>query len=181
MYAAAATKGRVEIKNAISDHIEILLYNLKESGAVVENTKDGFIVDATSMKKIKPVDIVTAPYPGFPTDLQAQWMAYMSIANGMTSITEKIFENRFIHIGELFRLGARIKYSGNKAIVQGVERLRGAPVMATDLRASACLVIGGLIAEGVTEVHRVYHIDRGYEVIDQKLTGLGAKITRLRE
>ena len=179
--AAAATRGRVEIKNAISDHIEILLYNLKESGAMVENTKDGFIVDATGMKNIKPVDIVTAPYPGFPTDLQAQWMAYMSIADGTASITEKIFENRFIHIGELFRLGARIKYSGNKAIVQGVEKLRGAPVMATDLRASACLVIGGLIAEGTTEVHRVYHIDRGYEGIDQKLTELGAKITRHRE
>lgn len=179
--AAAATKGKVEIKNAVSEHIDILLYNLKESGVMVENTKDGFIVDATNAKKIKPVDVVTAPYPGFPTDLQAQWMAYMSIADGTSTITEKIFENRFIHIGELFRLGARIKYSGNKATVQGVEKLRGAPVMATDLRASASLVIGGLIAEGTTEIHRVYHIDRGYERIDQKLSDLGAKIERLKE
>lgn len=179
--AAAATRGRVEIKNAIAEHIEILLYNLRESGATVENTSDGFIVDATKLKRIKPVDIVTSPYPGFPTDLQAQWMAYMSIADGASTISEKIFENRFIHIGELFRLGARIKYSGNKATVQGVEKLKGAPVMATDLRASASLVIGGLIAEGITEIHRVYHIDRGYERIDQKLTSLGAKITRNRE
>ena len=179
--AAAATKGRVEIKKAVSEHIEILLYNLKESGVSIENTKDGFIVDATNLKKIRPIDIVTAPYPGFPTDLQAQWMAYMSIADGTSNVTEKIFENRFIHIGELFRLGARVKYSGNKATIQGVSKLKGAPVMATDLRASACLVVGGLIAEGTTEVHRVYHIDRGYERIDQKLTELGAKITRLRE
>ncbi|HOW17164.1 MAG TPA: UDP-N-acetylglucosamine 1-carboxyvinyltransferase, partial [bacterium] len=130
---------------------------------------------------IKPIDIITSPYPGFPTDLQAQWMAYMSVANGNSTITEKIFENRFIHIGELFRLGARIKYSGNQAFIQGVDKLKGAPVMATDLRASACLVIGGLVAEGVTEIHRVYHIDRGYERIDQKLSELGAKITRNRE
>ncbi len=179
--AAAATRGRVEVKNAVAEHIEILLYNLRESGVIVENTKDGFIVDARHLKKIKPVDIITSPYPGFPTDLQAQWMAYMSIADGTSTISEKIFENRFIHIGELFRLGARIKYSGNKATVQGVERLKGAPVMATDLRASASLVIGGLIAEGTTEIHRVYHIDRGYERIDQKLTALGAKIVRNRE
>ncbi len=179
--AAAATKGKVEVKNAISEHIEILLYNLRESGVGVENTKEGFIVDASNTNKIKPVDIITSPYPGFPTDLQAQWMAYMSIANGNSTITEKIFENRFIHIGELFRLGARIKYSGNQAFIQGVDKLKGAPVMATDLRASACLVIGGLVAEGTTEIHRVYHIDRGYERIDQKLSELGAKITRNRE
>jgi UDP-N-acetylglucosamine 1-carboxyvinyltransferase len=133
------------------------------------------------MDKIKPVDIVTAPYPGFPTDLQAQWMAYMTIANGSSTVTEKIFENRFIHIGELFRLGARIKHSGNVATIYGVSKLKGAPVMATDLRASASLIIGALVAEGTTEIHRVYHIDRGYERIDEKLKNLGANVTRSRE
>lgn len=179
--AAAATRGKINIKNAIPEHIDILLYNLKESGAIIEHTSDGFMVDATKMDKIKPVDIVTAPYPGFPTDLQAQWMAYMSIADGTSTVTEKIFENRFIHIGELFRLGARIKHSGNVATVFGMKKLTGAPVMATDLRASASLIIGALVAEGTTEIHRVYHIDRGYERIDEKLRNLGAHVTRLRE
>ena len=179
--AAAATKGKVTINNMVPAHLEILLYNLKESGVKIEEKEDSITVDATHMENIKPVDIVTAPYPGFPTDLQAQWMAYMAMANGSATVTEKIFENRFIHIGELFRLGARIKHSGNIATVQGVKKLTGAPVMATDLRASASLVIGALMAEGVTEIHRVYHIDRGYERIDEKLRALGAKVTRMRE
>ncbi|MEI6079627.1 MAG: UDP-N-acetylglucosamine 1-carboxyvinyltransferase [bacterium] len=179
--AAAATRGKVNIKNANPAHLDILLYNLKESGAVISRHETGFTVDATKLDKIKPVDIVTAPYPGYPTDLQAQWMAYMSIANGTSTVTEKIFENRFIHIGELFRLGARIKHSGNVATIFGVSKLTGAPVMATDLRASASLIIGALVAEGTTEIHRVYHIDRGYERIDEKLMGLGARVNRLRE
>ena len=179
--AIAATRGKTYLKNSISKHLEILIYNLKKSGAKVEESGDGFSVDATNLDKIQPIDIITAPYPGFPTDLQAQWMAYMSIAEGTSNITEHIFENRFIHIGELFRLGARIKHSGNIATVFGVKKLKGAPVMATDLRASASLVIGGLIAEGVTEIHRVYHIDRGYERIDEKLLNLGARVQRLKE
>jgi len=179
--AAAATRGKVNITNSIPRHLDILLYNLKESGVNISQTENGFTVDATKLDFIKPIDIVTAPYPGFPTDLQAQWMAYMSVARGSCTITEKIFENRFIHIGELFRLGARIKHSANIATVYGVEKLTGAPVMATDLRASASLIIGALVAEGTTEIHRVYHIDRGYERIDEKLSNVGAKITRLRE
>jgi len=178
---AAATKGKVTIKNVIPLHLEILLNNLIESGAKVTRKDNEITVDASGLERIKPVDIVTEPYPGFPTDLQAQWMAYMAIADGTATITEKIFENRFIHIGELFRLGARIKYNGNIATVHGVKNLTGAPVMATDLRASASLIIGALIASGTTEVHRVYHIDRGYEKIDEKLQNLGAKVTRLRE
>jgi UDP-N-acetylglucosamine 1-carboxyvinyltransferase len=179
--AAAATRGKVTINNMVPKHIEILLHDLRESGVNIQEHQDSIIVDATDLKAIRPVDIVTAPYPGFPTDLQAQWMAYMSMAEGTATITEKIFENRFIHIGELFRLGARIRHSGNIATVQGVKKLTGAPVMATDLRASASLLIGALMAEGTTEIHRVYHIDRGYERIDEKLRGLGANVTRMRE
>jgi UDP-N-acetylglucosamine 1-carboxyvinyltransferase len=179
--AAAATRGKVNIKNSNPKHLDVLLYSLKESGVLITEHEDSFTVDATKMDKIKPVDIVTAPYPGFPTDLQAQWMAYMTIADGSSTVTEKIFENRFIHIGELFRLGARIRHSANVATIYGVSKLKGAPVMATDLRASASLIIGALVAEGTTEIHRVYHIDRGYERIDEKLKNLGAKITRSRE
>ncbi len=179
--AAAATRGKITINNMVPKHIEVLIDSLRESGADITEGQDHITVDATKMKTIKPVDITTAPYPGFPTDLQAQWMAYMSMAEGTATITEKIFENRFIHIGELFRLGARIKHSGNIATVNGVKKLTGAPVMATDLRASASLVIAALMAEGTTEIHRVYHIDRGYERIDEKLKGLGAKVTRQRE
>jgi len=179
--AAAATKGRITINNVVPQHLEILLDDLKKTGVTIEVHKDSIIVDGSETPTIKPIDIVTAPYPGFPTDLQAQWMAYMSMADGTATITEKIFENRFIHIGELFRLGARIKYSGNVATVQGVKQLTGAPVMATDLRASASLVIAALMAEGTTEIHRVYHIDRGYERIDEKLRALGANVTRSKE
>jgi len=179
--AAAATKGKVTIKNIIPKHLEIIIQSLQKSGVLVTEHNDSIVVDATNMKRIEPVNITTEPYPGFPTDLQAQWMTYMTIADGTSTITEKIFENRFIHIGELFRLGARIKHSGNVATVYGVKKLTGAPVMATDLRASASLVIGALIAEGATEIHRVYHIDRGYERIDEKLRGLGAKVSRLKE
>ncbi|MBN1115382.1 MAG: UDP-N-acetylglucosamine 1-carboxyvinyltransferase [Oligoflexia bacterium] len=179
--AAAATGGKVRITNAIPGHLEILIYNLRESGVKVDVGDNHFTVDAGSVKSIKPVDIITAPYPGFPTDLQAQWMSYMCIADGISTIDEQIFKNRYIHVGELMRLGARVKLSGTVATVLGNRKLKGAPVMATDLRASASLVIAGLVADGQTEVHRVYHIDRGYERIDEKLLSLGAEIERLRE
>jgi UDP-N-acetylglucosamine 1-carboxyvinyltransferase len=127
----------------------------------------------------RSIDITTAPYPGFPTDMQAQFTALNTIAEGTGIITETIFENRFMHVQELLRLGADIRVKGNTAIVRGVERLNGAPIMATDLRASASLVLAGLVADGITTVDRVYHIDRGYEVIEEKLRALGARIKRI--
>jgi UDP-N-acetylglucosamine 1-carboxyvinyltransferase len=132
-------------------------------------------------KKIKPVEIVTTEFPGFPTDMQAQFMAVMSVAEGASVISENIFENRFMHVSELLRFGADITVEGNAATVKGVKRLSGAPVMATDLRASACLVLAGLAAEGVTEVQRIYHLDRGYDRIEEKLRNVGANITRVSE
>jgi UDP-N-acetylglucosamine 1-carboxyvinyltransferase len=128
---------------------------------------------------IQSVDIKTLPYPGFPTDMQAQFMVLMSVAGGLSIISETIFENRFIHVSELRRMGADITVSGNAAMVKGTARLSGAPVMASDLRASACLVLAGLVAGGVTEVNRVYHLDRGYEAMEKKFAGLGAVIERL--
>ena len=130
---------------------------------------------------LKPVDVITMPYPGFPTDMQAQMSAVMTITPGISVITEKVFPNRFMHISEMARLGADVSLEGNSAIVKGVERLSGAPVMASDLRASAGLVLAGLAADGETEVNRIYHVDRGYEQIDQKLRHLGAKIERVPE
>jgi UDP-N-acetylglucosamine 1-carboxyvinyltransferase len=130
---------------------------------------------------IKPVDLKTLPYPGFPTDMQAQIMALMCLASGLSVITETVFENRFMHVSEMKRMGADIRVEGKNAIVRGLTHLTGAPVMATDLRASASLVLAGLAAEGTTEVSRIYHLDRGYEKLDQKLTKLGAKIRRTQE
>jgi UDP-N-acetylglucosamine 1-carboxyvinyltransferase len=135
---------------------------------------------AVGSESIGSVDVKTHPYPGFATDLQAQMMALMAIANGLSVITETVFENRFMHVGELIRMGADIVVQGNSAIVKGVERLHGAPVMATDLRASASLIIAGLAAEGTTEIARVYHIDRGYQHIEKKLSALGADIKRVK-
>jgi UDP-N-acetylglucosamine 1-carboxyvinyltransferase len=130
---------------------------------------------------IKPVDVKTLPYPGFPTDMQAQIMALMCLASGLSVITETVFENRFMHVSEMKRMGADIRVEGKNAIVRGLKHLTGAPVMATDLRASASLVLAGLAAEGNTELSRIYHLDRGYEKLDQKLTKLGAKIRRAQE
>jgi UDP-N-acetylglucosamine 1-carboxyvinyltransferase len=138
------------------------------------------LVDATR-QPIRAVDVSTAPYPGFPTDMQAQFMALMSLAQGTAVITETIFENRFMHVAELNRLGARIKLQGNQALIEGVDHLSGAPVMATDLRASASLILAGLAAQGETVVHRVYHLDRGYEQIEKKLSAVGARIRRRKE
>jgi UDP-N-acetylglucosamine 1-carboxyvinyltransferase len=144
----------------------------------IEAEGDG--IRAAGSKRIRSVDVKTAPYPGFPTDMQAQLMVMMTLARGLSVISETIFENRFIHVSELQRMGAEIRIEGNSAIIQGVEHLHGAPVMATDLRASASLILAGLAAEGVTEVSRVYHLDRGYEGLDKKLANLGANIKRVK-
>jgi UDP-N-acetylglucosamine 1-carboxyvinyltransferase len=158
--------------------LEEALDALEQSGATVSADNRGVRV-ARNGAGIEAVDIATAPFPGFPTDLQAQFMALMTLARGVSRITETIFENRFMHVQELARLGARIKLEGDTAIVEGVERLRGAPVMATDLRASVSLVIAGLAAEGETVVNRVYHLDRGFERLEGKLAACGADIARL--
>lgn len=178
MVAACLPGSKVALQGIEAEYIESLILKLREAGAKVEVSGGEILV--TAPKKIKPVDISTAPYPGFATDLQAQWMALMSIADGSSIIRENIFENRFMHVGELLRMGADIKPEGNMAVVRGVKPLSAAPIMATDLRASASLVIAGLAAEGITEISRVYHIDRGYEKIEKKLRKLGARVKRVK-
>lgn len=177
--AAAATCGNVLIKNCIPEHIEALELKLKEAGVTIERQTDSLRV--IGKRALRSVDITTMPYPGFPTDLQAQFMALMTVAKGLSVIRETIFENRFIHVSELKRMGADITIKDRNAIVKGVEYLTGAPVMVSDLRAGAALVIAGLIADGETEVLRVYHLDRGYEKMEKKLVKLGAKIKRVKE
>lgn len=174
---AAVSNGNIHLKNCNVSHLTSFFDTLFLTGAVYEETDDGVIV-ARKSEKIHPVDIQTAPYPGFPTDLQAQYTVLMSVCDGAASITENIFENRFMHIPELIRMGANISVHGKTAIVTGVNKLKGAPVMATDLRASVSLLIAGLIAEGETVINRLYHIDRGYERIDEKLRACGADIER---
>jgi len=178
--AAACTSGRIKVKNVQPKTVEAVLLKLQETGAVINTGKDWIEID-TRGKRPKAVNIRTAPYPAFPTDMQAQFIALNAIAEGTGTITETIFENRFMHVQELQRMGADIKLEGNTAICQGVDHLTGAPVMATDLRASASLVLAGLVAKGNTLVDRIYHIDRGYECIEEKLTQLGAKIQRVLE
>lgn len=179
MIAAAITGGEVLIKNCIPKHVHSLILKLKDTGAdVVEG--DSWI-KVRRNKEIKAVDVKTAPYPGFPTDMQAQIMSLLSIANGISVISETVFENRFMHIAELKRMGADISIEGNSAIIKGVKKLTGAPLMATDLRASACLILAGLVAEGTTTISRIYHIDRGYERIENKLKSLGANIERIEK
>jgi UDP-N-acetylglucosamine 1-carboxyvinyltransferase len=178
MVAACLPGSKVVVQGIESEYVEALTLKLREAGAKIEIGADGIVV--TAPKKIKPADISTAPYPGFATDLQAQWMALMTIAEGSSVIRENIFENRFMHVGELMRMGADIKPEGNTAIIRGVKPLSGAPIMATDLRASASLVIAGLAADGITEISRVYHIDRGYEKIEKKLRKLGARVKRVK-
>jgi len=177
--AAAIAGGRIELTNTDASLISSVLEVLENAGIVVEKTEDGLIVSRDPQSPIKGVDIMTQPYPGYPTDMQAQFVALNCVAEGTGSITETVFENRFMHVQELKRMGADIKLEGNTAIVTGVERLQSAPVMATDLRASASLVIAGLVANGDTLVDRIYHIDRGYECIEEKFQLLGAKIQRL--
>jgi UDP-N-acetylglucosamine 1-carboxyvinyltransferase len=179
LVAGAITRGDVTVERCRPDHSEAFLAKLREAGADLVIGKETIRVRAP--KRLRSVDIKTLPYPGFPTDGQAQLMALMAVANGSSMITETVFESRFMHVLELQRMGAEIRIDGKHAVVAGVERLSGAPVMASDLRASACLILAGLAAEGETRVGRVYHLDRGYEQLDQKLAGLGARISRAQE
>lgn len=178
--AAACTRGEITIKNIQADILESVLLKLSEAGADINTGKDWIQLNMHGNRP-KAVNIKTAPYPAFPTDMQAQFMALNTIAEGVSTITETIFENRFMHALELQRMGADIKLEGHTAICTGVEKLLGAPVMATDLRASASLVLAGLAAEGETLIERIYHIDRGYECIEEKCRSLGAKIERVSE
>jgi len=178
MMAAVLTRGSISILNSEPDHLGALIDKLRLAGADIE--VDGKTVHVNHNTEIKSVDIKTQPYPGFPTDMQAQFMVLMSIANGTSMISETIFENRFIHVSELKRMGVDVQVSGNIAIVKGVPKLSAAPVMATDLRASASLILAGLVAEGTTEVSRVYHLDRGYQSLEKKFADLGAAIMRVK-
>jgi len=179
MVAAGITQGNVKLQNCHIGHLEAVVAKLKEAGLEIFPEGDG--VKVIGPVNIKPVDVKTLPYPGFPTDMQAQIMALLCLAGGLSVITETVFENRFMHVSEMRRMGADIRIEGKNAIVQGLAHLTGAPVMATDLRASASLVLAGLAAEGTTEVSRIYHLDRGYEKLDQKLNKLGARIRRVQE
>ena len=176
MIAAGMTHGEVNIKGCNPHHLEALINKLRDTGMKISPIEDGLKV--SSGKKINSVDIKTLPHPGFPTDLQAQMMAYMSIGSGLSVISETVFENRFMHVSELTRMGADIVIQGGSAIVRGVPHLRGAQTMATDLRASASLILAALVAQGTTEISRVYHIDRGYQEIEKKFFALGANIKR---
>ncbi|MEO8161381.1 MAG: UDP-N-acetylglucosamine 1-carboxyvinyltransferase [Arenimonas sp.] len=178
LVAGAMTGGRVLCRRARADILEVVLHKLEEAAAHI-NTGEDFVEIDMRGKRPKAVSLTTAPYPAFPTDMQAQFAAMNCIADGVGVIRETIFENRFMHMNELQRLGADIQVEGNTAIIRGVQRLTGAPIMATDLRASASLVLAGLVAEGDTIVDRIYHIDRGYENIEEKLGGLGARIRRV--
>ena len=178
LVAAAMTGGRVTARRARPETLDAVLSTLVDAGAEVQCEEDRITVDMHG-RRPRAVDITTAPHPGFPTDMQAQFMALNCIAEGTGIINETIFENRFMHVNELLRLGADIRVDGPTAVVRGVERLSGAPVMATDLRASASLILAGLVAEGETTIDRIYHLDRGYENIEEKLSGLGARIRRV--
>ncbi|HQY69474.1 MAG TPA: UDP-N-acetylglucosamine 1-carboxyvinyltransferase [Pseudomonadales bacterium] len=179
LVAAAATRGRVKLRDTRADILEAVLVKLTEAGAHIEEGEDWIALDMQG-RRPRAVSIRTAPYPAFPTDMQAQFTAMNAVAEGSSTMTETIFENRLIQVHEMNRMGAHIVVEGHTAIVEGVSALRGAPVMATDLRASASLVIAGLVAEGETVVERIYHIDRGYECIEEKLQMLGADIRRVR-
>lgn len=179
LVAAAITGGDVEVVGAVPSHLDPLILKLREMGVDVRECAGGVRVIGDG--RLRAVDIKTMPYPGFPTDLQAQMMAALCIADGQSVITETIFENRFMHVYELVRMGADIKVEGSRALVSGVESLSGAPVMATDLRASVSLILAGLAASGTTELSRVYHLDRGYVRIENKLSALGADVERVRE
>jgi UDP-N-acetylglucosamine 1-carboxyvinyltransferase len=177
--ASLITNGDLVIKNVCMQHLGALNDKLHEMGACMTAAKNGIRVRRT--KHLRPVSISTLPYPGFPTDMQAQIMALLSITSGISVINEKIYPDRFMHVSELNRMGARIQREGPNAIVEGVRQLSGAPVMASDLRASACLVLAGLAASGKTSIHRIYHLERGYENIEQKLSAVGARIWREKE
>jgi UDP-N-acetylglucosamine 1-carboxyvinyltransferase len=178
--AAAATNGEVRLTGTRLDLVAAVARTLEGAGVEVAETADGLTVRRYA-ERLEGVDVMTEPYPAFPTDLQAQVMALMTIANGASMITETIFENRFMHVPELARMGANINVHGASALVRGVPRLMGAPVMATDLRASVSLVVAGLAAAGETVINRVYHLDRGYERLEEKLAGCNARIERVRD
>jgi UDP-N-acetylglucosamine 1-carboxyvinyltransferase len=180
LVAGAITSGRVRARGAVAEHLDAVLAKLEEAGATVIRGENFIEVDMRG-RRPKAVDIRTAPHPGFPTDMQAQFAALNTVAEGVGTIVETIFENRFMHMLEMRRMGAEIRLEGNTAIIKGVPRLTAAPVMATDLRASASLVLAGLVADGTTEIERIYHIDRGYECIEEKLQGLGAQIRRVAD
>jgi UDP-N-acetylglucosamine 1-carboxyvinyltransferase len=178
LVAGAITRGRVRTTHTRPHHLDAVLAKLIEAGAQVSTGEDWIEVDMRS-RRPHAIDLRTAPYPAFPTDMQAQFAALNTVAEGVGTIIETIFENRFMHMLEMRRMGAEIRLEGNTAIIKGVEHLQAAPVMATDLRASASLVLAGLVAKGRTEIDRIYHIDRGYEAIEEKLSGLGAEIKRV--
>src|SRR5687767_14093385 len=177
--AAAITNGELELKHSNLDHLLAVTDRLDEVG--VHITRENGTCYVTSSRRLNPVEMTTQPYPGFPTDLQAQLMALLCLGDGISVITERIFPDRFMHVGELNRMGARIRKEGPTAIIQGVKELQGAAVMCSDLRASAALVLAGLVARGTTRLDRVYHIDRGYEKIEEKLNAVGARIERVRD
>ena len=177
--AAAITNGEVLVKNCPIPELDALFIKLRDMGIIIEERADAVLVRRNGL--LQGTDVTTQPYPGFPTDMQAQLMALMTLAKGSSMVKETIFENRFMHVLELTRMGADISLSGNTAVVRGVKELKSAPVMASDLRASASLVLAGLAAKGKTEVQRIYHLDRGYERIEEKLIPLGARITRAKE
>lgn len=179
LIAAAITRGNVTLENVDPNHIDAVLIKLEDSGVKLSVDGTKISIDATRLQKIIPVDVSTSIYPGFPTDMQAQWTAFMCLANGVSTVTDGIYLDRFKHVPELNRLGADIEIRENSVVIKGVERLQGAKVMSTDLRASASLVLAGLAAEGSTEVLRIYHLDRGYQRIEEKLINLGASIERV--
>src|SRR6185295_13399512 len=178
LVAGAITGGHVRLKNTRPDHLDAVLAKLREAGARIATGENWIEVDMRG-RRAQAVDVRTAPYPAFPTDMQAQFAALNTVASGVSTITETVFENRFMHMLEMRRMGAEIRLEGNTAIIRGVPKLTAAPVMATDLRASASLVLAGLVAEGTTQIERIYHIDRGYECIEEKLQQLGARIKRV--
>lgn len=178
MVAAALTGGDITLENCEPEHLEALISKLRLTGTSIGIC--GKTIRVQGPEQIASVDVKTLPYPGFPTDMQAQFMVLMSVASGLSIISETIFENRFIHVGELRRMGADITISGNSAVIRGVPTLSGAPVMASDLRASASLILAGLVAQGQTEVNRVYHLDRGYEAMEKKFEKLGAAVRRVK-
>jgi len=177
--AAALTEGEIELIGANGEQIKAVLEKLVEAGVTINQSEHSIFVSRDG--PLRGVDVITEPFPGFPTDLQAQMTSLMSVSNGAAMITESIFENRFMHIPELARMGANLTVHGSSSLVRGVDGLVGAPVMANDLRASASLVLAGLVAKGETTISRVYHIDRGYERIEEKLASCGADIERLDE
>jgi len=180
MVAAAITRGNVLIRNVVPDHVKPIIAKLKECGAAVEITDEGMIVRG-DIAPLTATDIKTLPYPGFPTDMQSQFMSLLATVKGSSIVIETVFENRYMHVGELNRMGANIKIEGRSAVIQGEKLLQGAQVISTDLRAGAALVLAGLTAEGTTEISEIYHIERGYEKFVEKFRGIGATIIRVEE